>query len=133
MALLVVIGGLSALLGYVLGGPSGLAAAGLGGLFGLGLSALSHVLLASVKAAKGHAIQSRVMLGVIASFGLMIVFMVVVALLWREGLVAASLAAMAVYLAARFFEAFEANRGAPAPRGGGGAPPEPAGGGKGAR
>jgi drug/metabolite transporter (DMT)-like permease len=109
-ALLAALGSLSALLGYELGGAPGLAGAGVGILFAAALSSASHLVLCRMQKVDPKLLPFTTMLGVVMSFVFMAAFIAAVAAWRRDLLLSATLTALTLYLAHRFFEAFEVSR-----------------------
>lgn len=97
---------LSLFLAWRIDGPVGLRGAIVGTLIGGVLAVVGSILLARARTKGGNAFIGAMLAGVLSSFVLMGLSMLILAVWWREIVPSASLTALAVYLAARFAEAF---------------------------
>ena len=114
LLILVVVAGISALISYLEGGVEGLKGGGIGLSIGAVMCLVSHFLLGWAKRAQGQAILVAMLGSMLASFGIMITFLVLLAHSWKEILTPAALSALVLYLAYRFLEALQAQKlGAP--------------------
>ena len=68
---------------------------------------VSHSLLGWAKRAQGQALLAAMLGSTLASFGIMIVVVLILASAWREIVEPAALTALAFYLVHRFLEAFQ--------------------------
>ena len=106
---LAVLGGLA---WYQHDGWSDVAAFGLGLGFGSGLAVLGRLIVKRQVAAEGHAIVSTMMLGSFFSIVAFILGVLVLALVfrWKEAVLPASSAALFLYLGAKFFDLWWAQK-----------------------
>ena len=104
------VGGASALIAYQARGMEGLEGAGVGLSIGAFMCLVSHFLLGWAKRAQGQALLAAMLGSMLASFGIMIVVVLILAAHWREIVEPAALTALAFYLVYRFLEAFQVKR-----------------------
>src|SRR5262245_48533812 len=98
------------LVSHLAGGAEGLQGGGIGLSVGALMCLVSHFLVGWAKRAQGQAILIAMLGSMLASFGIMITFVVALAYSWKEILTPAALSALALYLAYRFLEAFQAQK-----------------------
>ena len=110
LLILVVVAGISALISYLEGGVEGLKGGGIGLSIGAVMCLVSHFLLGWAKRAQGQSILVAMLGSMLASFGIMITFLVLLAHSWKEILTPAALSALVLYLVYRFLEAFQAQK-----------------------
>jgi hypothetical protein len=107
-ALLAALGAACLLVFWRVSGPEGLLGAGVGLLLGGGVAFVGQRLRARARRASGHKVVAAMMTATFTSFALFIALAFLLAFLWKEGAAAVLLSALAVYLAALFFEVVSA-------------------------
>ena len=92
-----------------LDGESALVGACVGAVLAAVLCAFSYFLLRWARRASGQAVLAAMLGSVLVSFAFILVSMIVLAAVWREILVPASLTCVLVYLSYRFCEGLQSN------------------------